>query len=142
MSKIERYLVENGYNQTGAKFFSTVTENGLYRYYEKDNTTIFYGMFLYGNPPHLFIPEELIEINNINENIDKDEFYYTLMQRIESFTNPKIIEQSLYNKNIVYSYDGFTNTITIKEIEPLVKTSLPPAILFVLAAKKQNITIV
>lgn len=146
LSKIERYFCDNGYKRTGTSMFSCVADNGLYRYYSKDDFILFYGMFLFGNPLHLWIPYELIKLNNIEhlctDKIGICEIQHQLMMRIEQNISSEIIEQALIKKNIYFSFDGVTDEIKIVKCKEIDKLSLPDGIVFVLEAKRQNIKVV
>lgn len=139
--KFETYLSDNRHSVSGARFFSTVSEGGLYRFYKKGDITIIYGMFKFGNIPHVWIPYELINITNQEpeEHIDFED----VMIKIEGRVELSLIERALYIGDIEFNYDVDQDKITVVELNKCItKFSLPPAIQFVIGARKRGIKVV
>ena len=99
-------------------------------------------MFLHGNPPHLWIPYELISlVNTMDREIGDCELQHQIMMRIEKDIEPIIIEQSLIKRDVYFEYDGVNNKIKVLKCKPIDKVSMPDGIAFCLEAKRQNITV-
>ena len=142
-NKFEIYLSENGYESTGAPIFSTSVPGGLYRYYNKDDKCIIYGLFKHGNPPHVWIPQELINIDF--RDVKSENKYYPvdiedIMIKIEGRISHDM--KSLFCGNLIFNYNIATDKIHVTECKPVDKLSLPGAIVFVMAAKKQEVEII